>query len=209
MVDFEIVGFEEIGEGKAWNKILFDNYPSVIFQGAGFEFDNENKRIRNLLHDLINRGTEATEGDLMGLTRMHVSITLHDQIISLRFFISRIVGSMIANNSWTSEDVLEEIGPRMDLKVRRKQLASEEDYKLAISRKSYLTQKAKKNIELNNMGDRMGRVHVKQADLKTLEIRKYRRYVEKGKREISKEKESKELPEQEELGKPKKMLKTD
>ena len=38
------------------------------------------------------------------------------------------------------------------------------------------------------MGDRVGRVHVKQGDLGTLEIRKYQRYVGKGLYELEKEK---------------------
>lgn len=160
----------------------------MTFQGAGFEFDNDNKRIRNLLHDLFSRSTEVKEGDLLGLTRMYISVVLHENVISLRFYISKIVTSMMENNAWANQDVLEEIGPRIDLRSRRKQISLDDEYKLAISQKSYLTQKAKKNIELTNMGDKIGRLHVQQPDLKTLEIRKFRRFVEKGKRQLEKEK---------------------
>lgn len=105
-------------------------------------------------------------------------------------------------------DALEEIGPRLDLTIRRKKLASQDDYKRSISRKSYLTQKAHRNVELNNMGDRLGRVHVQQPDLKTLEIRKYRRYVDKGKRDLERKKNS-ENGQNEEHEKPEKKLKVD
>ena len=141
MIDFEIIRLDEIGGGIGWNKILLDSYPVVAFQGAGFEFDNENKRVRNLFHDLFARGTEIREGDLLGLTRLFISVTLENNIISLRFFISKIVSSMMEKNSWTSEDILEEIGPKLDLSIRRKKIAADDDYKLAISRRGYLTQK--------------------------------------------------------------------
>lgn len=180
----------------------------MTFQGSGFEFDNDNKRIRNLLHDLFNRGTQVKEGDLLGLTRMYISVVLHDDIISLRFYISRIVTSMMANNSWAGQDVLDEIGPRIDLKTRRKQISLDEDYKQAISQKSYLTQKSKKNIELTNMGDKVGRLHVQQPDLNTLEIRKYRRYVLKGKKLLERQKKHAEEKEGEgDHEKPQKKLK--
>lgn len=142
MVDFEVTNFEEIDQGRSWNKILVNNYPVMAFQGAGFEFDNENKRIRNLLHDLFCRGTELKEGDLLGLTRLFISVTLENNLLSLRFYISQITSSIMEKNSWTSEPILEEIGPRVDMQIRRKEVAADDDYKQAISRKGYLTQKA-------------------------------------------------------------------
>lgn len=167
---------------------MFDNYPTIAFTGSGFEFDDDLKRVRNLLHDLFNRGSEVKEGDLLGMTRLFISITSEGSTLYFRFYVSRLLSSHVASDQWAAMDALEEIGPRLDMTIRRKQLASQDDYKRAISRKSYLTQKSQKNIELNNLGDRMGRVHVQQPDLNTLEIRKYRRFVEKGKRNLEREK---------------------
>jgi hypothetical protein len=42
------------------------------------------------------------------------------------------------------------------------------------------------------MGDKLGRVHVKQGDLGTLEIRKYQRFVGKGLHALEKEKRKKQ-----------------
>ena len=66
------------------------------------------------------------------------------------------------------------------------------------------------------MGDKVGRLHIQQPDLKTLEIRKYRRTVEKGNKEVNREKRKKEENETtagtdgefDEGAKPKKKLKS-
>ena len=180
----------------------------VSFMGSGFEFDEDNKRIRNLFHDLLNRGTEIKEGDLLGLTRLFICITVEGNVLQFRFYISKLLSNHVSSGDWSSMDPLDEIGPRLDLTIRRKQLASQDEYKRSISRKSYLTQKAHRNVELNNMGDKLGRVHVQQPDLKTLEIRKYRRYVEKGKRDLDKKKAANQT-EEEAHEKPEKKLKVD
>jgi len=128
--------------------VLIENFPVVSFHGPGFEFDEDSKRIRNLLHDLFNRGSSPREGDLLGLTRLYISVVYEDNVMHFRFYISKIVTSMMEKSAWTSEvrcvhqNFLEEIGPRLDMVIRRKLVAPEDVYKQAISRKSYLTQKA-------------------------------------------------------------------
>lgn len=128
---------------KGWNKILLENYPAIAFQGAGFEFDSDTKRIRNLFHDLFNRGSEIQEGDLLGLTRLFVSVVLDAAgNYHFRFFLSNIISHMVHKSTWTSDErTLTEIGPRMTLKVRRKNLAADDVYKQAIKRKNKQTQR--------------------------------------------------------------------
>ena len=50
---------------------------------------------------------------------------------------------------------------------------------------------------MTNIGDKVGRLYVQQADLQTLEIRKYQRFVEKGKRQIQKDKLAKRAADEE------------
>jgi ribosome recycling factor len=71
----------------------------------------------------------------MGITRMYISVTLEQNTIYMRFYLSKVVSSMLENSKWTSENVLEEIGPRIDLEIKRKSIASEDEYKRSISRK--------------------------------------------------------------------------
>ena len=73
---------------------------------------------------------------------MYISVTLENNVVSIRFYVSKLMSSMLEKNSWTSEDLLDEIGPRIDLAIRRKKISLDQDYKLAITRKSYLTQKS-------------------------------------------------------------------
>lgn len=83
--------------------MLIENFPIVSFHGASFEFDEDSKRIRNLLHDYFNRGTSPREGDLLGLTRLYISVIYEDNVFHFRFYISKIVTSMMEKSTWTSE----------------------------------------------------------------------------------------------------------
>jgi ribosome production factor 2 len=81
---------------------------------------------------------------------------------------------------------LEEMGPRMTIKLGRFQEANEETMKMALkkpketvvhnsdTRETDLKVKTKKNIEIDTIGDKLGRIHVGVQDLKKLQTRKMR-----------------------------------
>lgn len=73
---------------------------------------------------------------------------------------------------------LEEIGPSMDFVLRRRQMAEMAKMSASLKRPKTQAEKnrqgkgVKKNIETNEMGDKVGRVHVDKQDLGKLQTRK-------------------------------------
>jgi ribosome production factor 2 len=73
---------------------------------------------------------------------------------------------------------LEEIGPSFDLILRRRQMPSMDKLQASLRRPKTQAQKTrqgkgtKKNIETDDMGDTVGRVHVGKQDLSKLQTRK-------------------------------------
>jgi ribosome production factor 2 len=67
---------------------------------------------------------------------------------------------------------LHEMGPRLDLQLRRSQEASKEMQNAAFKRSKQLEPPPRKNIETNLMGDKLGRVHVGKQDIFSYQTRK-------------------------------------
>ncbi len=69
---------------------------------------------------------------------------------------------------------MEEIGPSLDLKVRKIQLANEDLYKISLRQPRLVDPLKKKNIETNALGETRGRVHMAKQNLNTMALKKYK-----------------------------------
>ncbi len=69
---------------------------------------------------------------------------------------------------------MNEIGPSLNLKIRRIQLASEELYKKSLIQPKELKVKKVKNIEKNFLGEKRGRIHMGRQNYDTIATKKYR-----------------------------------
>ncbi|KAH8891024.1 Brix-domain-containing protein [Thozetella sp. PMI_491] len=67
---------------------------------------------------------------------------------------------------------LEEIGPRMDLRLGRMREPDESTLRLAMKKAKTTEERTKKNISTDVIGDKLGRVHPGKQDLNTLQTRK-------------------------------------
>ncbi|XP_010187304.1 PREDICTED: ribosome production factor 2 homolog, partial [Mesitornis unicolor] len=67
---------------------------------------------------------------------------------------------------------LEEMGPSLDLLMRRTHLASDDLYKLSLKQPKALKPKKKKNISHDVFGTTYGRIHMQKQDLGKLQTRK-------------------------------------
>ncbi|GAA5947423.1 hypothetical protein JCM3765_001672 [Sporobolomyces pararoseus] len=68
-------------------------------------------------------------------------------------------------------------GPHFTFSLRRSQKPVQEVWKLAMKKKEKKSKDSKpknKNIDINEMGDKIGRVHVDRQDLSTLQTRKFK-----------------------------------
>jgi len=69
---------------------------------------------------------------------------------------------------------LDEIGPSLDLKVRKIQLANEDVYKNSLRQPRVVEPVKKKNIETNALGERRGRVHMAKQNLNAMALKNYK-----------------------------------
>ncbi|KAJ6660253.1 hypothetical protein lerEdw1_017953 [Lerista edwardsae] len=67
---------------------------------------------------------------------------------------------------------LEDMGPSLDLVIRRTHLASDDLFKLSLKQPKALKPKKKKNISHDVFGTKYGRVHMQKQDLDKLQTRK-------------------------------------
>ncbi|MCJ1313864.1 rRNA-binding ribosome biosynthesis protein rpf2 [Agyrium rufum] len=67
---------------------------------------------------------------------------------------------------------VEEMGPRLDMRLGRMQEANESRWKEAMRRAKGTEAKVKKNVETDLVGDKMGRIHLGRQELADLQTRK-------------------------------------
>ncbi|KAI0066300.1 Brix-domain-containing protein [Artomyces pyxidatus] len=158
---------------------LFDTHPRLI-------------QLKSLLMDLFN-GEVIDQIHLTGLEHV-ISVTLaptpeslnstaafaEDDTKSLpKVHIRGYTLKLLASGVRTPRVELVPMGPSLDLVLRRHQAADPEVWKLAMRRPKLKKQdvekglgKKRKNMEVDEMGDLRGRVHVAKQDLGKLQTRK-------------------------------------
>jgi ribosome production factor 2 len=141
--------------------------------------------------DASNGRDQESKATADGLEQLYRAGALKtDRSASSSMVDSSAVGRMIhfrvyaivppANGSAPSASnlTLEEIGPSMDFILRRRQMAEISKINASLKRPKTQQEKnrqgkgVKKNIETNEMGDKVGRVHIDKQDLGKLQTRK-------------------------------------
>ncbi|KAK2114201.1 rRNA-binding ribosome biosynthesis protein rpf2 [Saguinus oedipus] len=89
---------------------------------------------------------------------------------------------------------LEEMGPSLDLVLRRTHLASDDLYKLSMKMPKALKPKKKKNISHDTFGTTYGRIHMQKQDLSKLQTRKMKGLKKRPAERITEDPEKKTLP---------------
>lgn len=149
--------------------------PMLSFSGSLFEspVPNAYTLAKSLFTDLF-RGSDVTEIDVEGLQYM-IHISCGEEVegqpapqIHIRNY--RIVTKKSGQKLPRVE--VEEIGPRMDFRVGRIQAADEQIMREALKKPKQLEPRTKKNIGMDSMGDKIGKIHVGKQDLSTLQTRK-------------------------------------
>ncbi|TNM94522.1 ribosome production factor 2 homolog [Takifugu rubripes] len=165
MIELGIEKFSSLSDIKA-SKCPEGTKPMLLFAGEAFDTDNEHKRLKSLLIDFF-RGPNVSAVRLAGLEHV-LHFTSLDGKIYMRSYRSLLKKS----GCRTPRIELEEIGPSLDLVLRRTHLASDDLYKLAHRKPKALKAKKKKNISHDAFGTKFGRVHMQKQDLSKLRTRK-------------------------------------
>ena len=149
--------------------------PLMSFTGPLFESHPSFRHIKSYFMDLY-RGREIQTIDAVSL--QHVMVFSHAESsdssilppIHLRVYLIRAHKS----GQKLPRVELEEMGPRLDLRVRRMQEPDEGALKMALKRPTKQTPKTKKNIGMDGMGDKIAQIHLGKQNLDTMQTRKFK-----------------------------------
>ncbi|XP_058807935.1 ribosome production factor 2 homolog [Phymastichus coffea] len=165
LIEFGVENYEALAKFKL-DKIPVGIKPMLVFQSELFENNHEYKRIQNLLIDMFQR-EPVNQIRLQGLEHV-LSFTAQDNCILFRSYKVMLKKSGLR----IPRIELVEIGPRMDLRIRRMKLASDDLFKQACRKPKQLKIKKKKNISEDSLGKTLGRIHMGTQKLHTIQTRK-------------------------------------
>jgi len=199
MVELGVESYTPLQDFKT-AKVASGTKPCLMFAGDSFgdPANQEFQRLKSLLIDFF-RGPEVTNVRLAGIEHV-LQFTSVDNKVLLRSY--RII--LKKSGTRLPRVELEEIGPSVDWVVRRSQLASEDLFKTACKRVKNIGKVRKvKNISEDDLGNKMGRVHVPAQEIKKIQTRKIKALKpskEEKMEEIKKKKEKAEASRQTAVG---------
>ncbi|KAF3928293.1 hypothetical protein AA313_de0208939 [Arthrobotrys entomopaga] len=147
--------------------------PMISFSGSIFENNPTYAQMKLLFLDFFH-GNTVPEVDVESLQYM-ISISAADPTdenpnpkIHFRTYMLKTMRS----GHKLPRVELEEMGPRMDFKIGRIQEANPDFMKQAMQKAKGQEMRTKKNISIDPMGDKIGKIHVDRQDLGKLQTRK-------------------------------------
>ncbi|XP_060128619.1 ribosome production factor 2 homolog isoform X2 [Zootoca vivipara] len=173
MYDYHVLDMVELGIEKFValrdiknSKCPEGTKPMLIFAGDAFDISEEHRRLKSLLIDFF-RGPVVPSVRLAGLEHV-LHFTAVDEKVYMRSYkvLLKKSGCKIPRIE------LEDMGPSLDLVMRRTHLASDDLYKLSLRQPKALKPKKKKNISHDVFGTKYGRIHMQKQDLEKLQTRK-------------------------------------
>jgi len=165
MIELGIEKFKTISEFQAATCAV-GTKPCLMFAGEPFEEDKDHKRLKNMLIDFF-RGPVVKSVRLQGLEHV-LMFTAAEGKIYMRSY--RIL--LKKSGSRTPRVELDEMGPSLDLVLRRTKIASDDLYKRACRVPKATKTKKVKNKSRDQLGTEHGRIHMTKQDLGKLQTRK-------------------------------------
>ena len=183
MYEFGITDFQNV-QSFSGSKKKAGSKPLLQFQGDQWESDPQYSRLQNLFVDFFR----GPRNDKLALEAV-------DHVLAFTVDDSSGAGSKICIRSYATEFLhsgskvprldLHDMGPHMDITLRRSQPAGEDLWKAACKTPNVSVEKQVKNIERNSMGDKVGKIHMKSQNLDKLQSRTRRvTALRDGKREL-------------------------
>ncbi|GAB4856404.1 hypothetical protein Ancab_014323 [Ancistrocladus abbreviatus] len=165
MYDHHIYDLMEVGienfrsmESFSYDKKLapkVGSKPLVAFIGEGFESVDELKHLKEVMLDLL-RGEVVENFNLTGLDRIYVCTALS----SKRVFFSHCALRLKKSGTIVPRMELVEVGPSMDLVVRRHRLPNEDLRKEAMKTAPEQTKKTVKNVKGDALLGKVGKIYI-------------------------------------------------
>lgn len=144
-----------------------DEAQKLVFMAIGdaFEFNTDLLRIRNFLHDFMVQRQKNVTVDI-------------DNAVKYTFVVQALNETTLQFNLYRynkAADAMEKMNVEFEGKIGRRKLADNDRYKKALEKPKKIKVKAKRNIEEDELGDTVGRIHVQQDNLKSLRIKKIKK----------------------------------
>ncbi|ORY24218.1 Brix domain-domain-containing protein [Naematelia encephala] len=182
ILDMVEMGIEEIRTISEFEspKSSLGARPLMVFHSDLFDTHPTYQQIKSTLLDFYN-GHPVSDIPLNAVEHV-ISITagpISDTAPLPRVHLRVYTVKLLASGSHAPRTQLTEMGPSIDFSIRRIQTADEEMMRQALRRpklaKSDVEKglgKKRKNIETDEMGDRVGRIHLGKQDLSKMQGRK-------------------------------------
>eukprot|EP01135_Chromosphaera_perkinsii_P007298 Nk52_evm1s759 gene=Nk52_evmTU1s759 len=142
--------------------------PCLVFQGEAFEQKEEYAKLKNLLADFFKG--PVVENIALGGLEHAMCFTVCEETGNVLMRNYKIL--MKKSGTRTPYIDLIEMGPSMDFTMRRTWFASEDVQKQAYKVPKEAKAKKVKNIKHDDMGNKMGRIHMQSQDFNKLQLRK-------------------------------------
>jgi len=191
MMELGLDAFTSLNEFKT-GKVAVGTKPCLLFAGEPFADTSniEMQRLKSLFIDFF-RGPEVTNIRLAGIEHVLQFTAVEKQI-----FIRSYKIMLKKSGGRVPRIELEEIGPSLDLSLRRTHLASEDLYKSACKQvKNVRSEKKIKNISEDAFGTKLGRVHVPAQEISKIQTRKVKALKESKEEKLEKVQQKKDKAE--------------
>ncbi|XP_050227846.1 ribosome production factor 2 homolog [Mercurialis annua] len=186
--DFHIYDLIEVGVEnlKTMSSFKYDkkaaphvgSKPFIAFVGEGFESVDELKHLKEVLLDLL-RGEVVENLNLAGLDRVYVCTATS----SNRVFLTHCAIRLKKSGTVVPRIELVEIGPSMDLVVRRNRLPSESLRKEAMKTAIDKPKKKIKNVSADALHGTLGKIYIPDQKLGEMQLLNKSKGVKRERRE--------------------------
>ena len=140
--------------------------PCLLFAGAPFEQDPQFRQLRNTLLDIF-RGMVVPSYNLVGLDRALIFVAKEKRVLLRHYHVAfKRSGTRVPRVE------LQEIGPRLDLEVRRWQEPAPDVAKLALPKRDTGEQRKRKNVHRDELEGQVGKVYVPKQDVDGIALKK-------------------------------------
>lgn len=172
MIEFEIMHIRPMAGFKKPLLSSAGSVPCIMFNGDDYHSSETTEKIQSLFVDIFGKPQSVETLHLGGIDRI-ISFTLSvsdypSPFVTLRQFHISLLKNQGSNLPKVD---LVEVGPKLDLIVRRTQFAPDslwrESMRVAIDPQA---ERRQKNISKNELGDKVGQIHVGKQDLSTIAI---------------------------------------
>lgn len=167
MIEFGITNFMPAA-GFEKTSLALESAPMVILNGDDYDRCETTQLIRSLFVDMFRGPDDVKQVNLGGLDRVIVVTLRGEKKVLVRQYAVELKRD---GESPLPAPELSEVGPRFDLDVRRVQTAADGLLREAMKKARDPTIPYKrKNVSRDEMGDKVGRVHIGRQDLKDLAL---------------------------------------